>query len=152
MVNHIACGKPQSTAAVNSRHLQADCHEPGSAPEPDARQSSMGYRCLFTYPSLRTSPRRQAAVHAQYAASRCAAGPRIASSPGQVEGGGRYVRQSPGRRDRHGMRQCTARTRQQIEDRPAGRPTDADLFIAFADRQIDTHRDRESGWTPVHRV
>ena len=27
----------------DSRHLQADCHEPGSAPEPYARQSSMGY-------------------------------------------------------------------------------------------------------------
>jgi len=30
----------------DSRHLQADCKEPGSAPEPYARQSSMGY--LFT--------------------------------------------------------------------------------------------------------
>ena len=29
----------------DSRHLQADCQEPGSAPEPYARQSSMG--CLF---------------------------------------------------------------------------------------------------------
>ena len=29
-----------------SRHLQADCQEPGSALEPYARQSSMGY--LFT--------------------------------------------------------------------------------------------------------
>jgi len=27
----------------DSRHLQADCQEPGSAPEPYARQSSMGY-------------------------------------------------------------------------------------------------------------
>jgi len=26
-----------------SRHLQADCREPGSAPEPSARRSSMGY-------------------------------------------------------------------------------------------------------------
>jgi len=31
----------------DSRHLQADCQEPGSAPEPYARQSSMGY--LFSY-------------------------------------------------------------------------------------------------------
>ena len=31
----------------DSRHLQADCQEPGSAPEPYARQSSMGYLCLF---------------------------------------------------------------------------------------------------------
>ena len=27
----------------DSRHLQADCQEPGSAPEPYARQSSMVY-------------------------------------------------------------------------------------------------------------
>ena len=27
----------------DSRHLQADCQEPGSAPESYARQSSMGY-------------------------------------------------------------------------------------------------------------
>ena len=31
----------------DSRHLQADCQEPGSAPEPYARQSSMGYLDLF---------------------------------------------------------------------------------------------------------
>ena len=28
-------------------HLQADCQEPGSAPEPYARQSSMGYLYIF---------------------------------------------------------------------------------------------------------
>jgi len=33
----------------DSRHLQADCQEPGSAPEPYARQSSMGYLYLFMY-------------------------------------------------------------------------------------------------------
>ena len=34
----------------DSRHLQADCHEPGSAPEPYARQSSMGYLYpVFTF-------------------------------------------------------------------------------------------------------
>ena len=27
----------------DSRQLQADCQEPGSAPEPYARQSSVGY-------------------------------------------------------------------------------------------------------------
>jgi len=32
----------------DSRYLQADCQEPGSAPEPYARQSSMGYLYLFT--------------------------------------------------------------------------------------------------------
>jgi len=32
----------------DSRHLQADCQEPGSALEPYARQSSMGYLYLFT--------------------------------------------------------------------------------------------------------
>ena len=31
----------------DSRHLQADCQEPGSAPEPYARQSSMSYLYLF---------------------------------------------------------------------------------------------------------
>ena len=31
----------------DSRHLQADCQEPGSAPEPYARSSSMGY--LFSF-------------------------------------------------------------------------------------------------------
>jgi len=31
----------------DSCHLQADCQEPGSAPEPYARQSSMGYLYLF---------------------------------------------------------------------------------------------------------
>ena len=34
----------------DSRHMQADCEEPGSAPEPYARQSSMGYiPLLFTF-------------------------------------------------------------------------------------------------------
>ena len=32
----------------DSRHLQADCQEPGSAPEPYARQSSMGYLYFLT--------------------------------------------------------------------------------------------------------
>jgi len=31
----------------DSRHLQADCQEPGSAPEPYARQSSMCYPYLY---------------------------------------------------------------------------------------------------------
>jgi len=31
----------------DSRHLQADCQEPGSAPGPYARQSSMGYLYLL---------------------------------------------------------------------------------------------------------
>ena len=30
-----------------SRHLQADCQEPGSAPEPYAQQLSMGYLYLL---------------------------------------------------------------------------------------------------------
>ena len=33
----------------DSRHLQADCTEPGSAPEPYARQSSMGYLYFITH-------------------------------------------------------------------------------------------------------
>jgi len=36
----------------DSRRLQADCQEPGSAPEPYARQLSMGYLYLFiVYPN-----------------------------------------------------------------------------------------------------
>jgi len=35
------------TAVYDSRHLKADCQEPGSAPEPYARQSSMGYLYLL---------------------------------------------------------------------------------------------------------
>jgi len=31
----------------DSRHLRTDCHEPGSAPEPYARYSSMGYVYVF---------------------------------------------------------------------------------------------------------
>jgi len=34
---------------TGSRHLQADCQEPGLAPEPYARQSSMGYLYLLVY-------------------------------------------------------------------------------------------------------
>jgi len=33
----------------DSRHQQADCQEPGSAPEPYARQSSMGYLYFFFF-------------------------------------------------------------------------------------------------------
>jgi len=33
----------------DSRHLQADCQEPGSAPKTYVQQSSMGYLCLFTF-------------------------------------------------------------------------------------------------------
>jgi len=32
----------------DSRHLQVDCQEPGSAPEPYTRQSSMGYLYLVS--------------------------------------------------------------------------------------------------------
>jgi len=39
----------------DSHHLQADCQEPGSAPEPYARKSSMGYLYLFTRPHLQLS-------------------------------------------------------------------------------------------------
>ena len=38
------------------RHLQADCREPGSAPEPYARLSSMGYP--FTCLSYRSNMNR----------------------------------------------------------------------------------------------
>jgi len=39
----------------DSRHLQADCQEPGSAPEPCARQSSMGYD-YFAYNPIQPNP------------------------------------------------------------------------------------------------
>ena len=32
----------------DSRHLQADCQEPGSTPEPYSQQSSMGYLYLVS--------------------------------------------------------------------------------------------------------
>jgi len=38
-----------SRRVYDSLHLQADCQEPGSAPEHYARQSSMGYLFLLTY-------------------------------------------------------------------------------------------------------
>jgi len=34
----------------DSLHLQANCQEPGSAPKPYARYSSMGYLYLFYWP------------------------------------------------------------------------------------------------------
>jgi len=37
----------------DSRHLQADYQEPGSAPEPYVRQSSIGYLYFFTSDYLR---------------------------------------------------------------------------------------------------
>jgi len=37
----------------DSRHMLADCQEPGSAPEPYARQSSVG--CLYLYLYSRTT-------------------------------------------------------------------------------------------------
>jgi len=43
----------------DSRNLQADCQEPGSAPEPYARQSSMGYLFLQTH----TQNTRQQLIH-----------------------------------------------------------------------------------------
>ena len=36
----------------DSRHLQADCQEPGSAPEPYARQLCIGYLYLLMYISI----------------------------------------------------------------------------------------------------
>ena len=37
----------------DSLYLQADCKEPGSAPEPYARQSSIGYLILVTLATLK---------------------------------------------------------------------------------------------------
>ena len=36
----------------DSHHLQADCQEPGPAPEPYARYSSMGYLLALPCPSM----------------------------------------------------------------------------------------------------
>jgi len=45
------------------RHLQADCQEPGSAPEPYARQSSMGYLYLFLLKRRKTGfPERSSSL------------------------------------------------------------------------------------------
>ena len=54
----------------NSRHLQADCQEPESAPEPYAQQSSMRYLYLFRAlmkTSAATKPRvwKQPTVHTE---------------------------------------------------------------------------------------
>jgi len=43
----------------DSRYLQADCQKPGSAPEPYALQSSMGYLYLFTFPTTHSKTVRQ---------------------------------------------------------------------------------------------
>jgi len=45
----VTAGLAESNGSLPSHHLQADCQEPGSASEPYARQSSMGYLYLFTY-------------------------------------------------------------------------------------------------------
>jgi len=50
-VARVTAGLAESNGSLrrvyDSRQLQADCQEPGSAPEPYARQSSMGYLYLY---------------------------------------------------------------------------------------------------------
>jgi len=46
----------------NTHHLQADCYEPGSAPEPYARQSSTGYLYLFAGVTLNSLPPDKSAL------------------------------------------------------------------------------------------
>ena len=52
-VARVTAGLEESNGAYrlvdDSHHLQADCQEPGSAPEPYARQSSMGYLYLLSF-------------------------------------------------------------------------------------------------------
>ena len=53
-VSRVTAGPVESNGSLyrqvyDSRNLQADCQEPGSAPEPYARQSSMGYFYLLRY-------------------------------------------------------------------------------------------------------
>ena len=48
----------------DSRHLQADCQEPGSVPEPYARQSSMGYLYLnLIYDKCRLTEKEFPPIH-----------------------------------------------------------------------------------------
>jgi len=44
----------EAQKSPGSNHLQADCQEPGSAPEPYARQPSTGYTFTFFYLSITT--------------------------------------------------------------------------------------------------
>ena len=47
----------------DSRHPQADCREPGSAPKPYARQSRLGYLYLSGQVHVRTLHTRVGGVH-----------------------------------------------------------------------------------------
>ena len=47
----------------DSRHLQADCQETGSAPGPYVRQSSIGYLYFFTSDYLRYLRINQSVIH-----------------------------------------------------------------------------------------
>ena len=47
----------------DSRHPQTDYQEPGSAPEPYARQSSIGYLYFFTSDYLRYLRKKQSVIH-----------------------------------------------------------------------------------------
>jgi len=47
----------------DSLHLQADYQEPGSAPEPYARQSSIGYLYFFTSDNLLYLRKKQSVIH-----------------------------------------------------------------------------------------
>jgi len=47
----------------DSRHLQADYQEPGSAPEPYVLQSSIGYLYFFTSDYLRYLRKKQSVIH-----------------------------------------------------------------------------------------
>ena len=47
----------------DSRHLQADYQELGSAPEPYVRQSSIGYLYFFTSDYLRYRRKKQSVIH-----------------------------------------------------------------------------------------
>ena len=49
----------------DSRHLQADCKEPGSASEPYARQLSMGYLCLTSCLHIMAINRRRGKANSQ---------------------------------------------------------------------------------------
>jgi len=67
----------------DSRHLQADCQEPGSAPEPHAAQSSMGYLCLYCRDATNQLPciyRRAVAIGVSISELWCMTAPLLLSN------------------------------------------------------------------------
>jgi len=65
-IARVTAGLAESNGSLrgyDSRHLQADYQEPGSAPEPYVRQSSIGYLYFFTSDYLRYPGKKQSVIH-----------------------------------------------------------------------------------------